>query len=1034
MAHRARSQTVLAQRWSAAGVVGAVGKASIGFSLAVGRSGAIRPTVRVDDLNSAALRPSLDAWSKRASGADDLAAVPVASVASADRVDERSARRPVANEHRHRPAPPVVRRRHVARATRPTWTDQVIERSAVGYTAPPAASVVSGTAVPADFVATGDPKLDQLRLLVRQQAEAAQGRPSARPESATNAARHARERTSALPGERGHTAAGPSTGPGQLARTLRPEPIGDTERRAPTARPAALAPTSTPASERTADTVRRSATAESERRPARGRTAEVSKMDALRAALIERGLLPDSAATPAGEPAPGQRSGPDDRDDRGRRDTDREARADHGSTPRRGERTDGSSPTSASTDSGRPMHTSESLRRSVVERSPRGHDTNAGGPPQASSRLGSTPDAGDTVTWGAEPVAPNGPVRGRQDGVPVAARSVASTPATVPSNQRLRAQRLLSSGLAPVARALTEMQASSDGTTLVQDRDDAFGEFDGQPVRPPAIDPSTGVLRRTPVTESFRSTPETAPAESAPTRPDPTRSDPTRPDPTRAAQLPRLAPVLSPRAAAGSVDAVRAPVLRRRVTLPRALSRAHRPTTQLSSAILEPNSPEASLLGRSSTTPSPTSTTGPISGPTSTPAPTGPDEHPRSIPRTAAARSDTIRRTAAVPGLRAPDVVGRSHALLDVIRRQTDRPLASSAPLVQRVAAAPRTASRPTPRSPQTGRSVPGTEEFERADADRLLAPTLSPVTTPVGSPSSAIVDGRPGDRDGGARPIAPAERVAEQFMTELSRSVRSRPAPLPMSFQPLAEAIAGPRPVMLSTDAASRRALRSVGKVAATTGDTIHLDRASIAGARLNEVMAHELTHVAAPSPAPRFFDDVDDSPEERRAEQVGRLMARSPLAPSASVVAPAGGATLRRSPAARPARSAPGGHEPTMAASDLAARISGATTGSATRREPDVIRRWVSAQPGAQPDGRRPVMGNRPAPAPPAPAPAPVAAPPSEVQHVESAYSLQGDAMASKWFEQQLAAHLQPLIRMIEDRMIVELERRGGRSWRSS
>ena len=88
----------------------------------------------------------------------------------------------------------------------------------------------------------------------------------------------------------------------------------------------------------------------------------------------------------------------------------------------------------------------------------------------------------------------------------------------------------------------------------------------------------------------------------------------------------------------------------------------------------------------------------------------------------------------------------------------------------------------------------------------------------------------------------------------------------------------------MLSTDTASRKALRSVGKVAATTGDTIHLDRQAIPTARLDEVMAHELTHIAHPSPTPRFFDDLDDSPEERTAEHVGRIMARSPMAPSAS------------------------------------------------------------------------------------------------------------------------------------------------------
>ena len=43
-----------------------------------------------------------------------------------------------------------------------------------------------------------------------------------------------------------------------------------------------------------------------------------------------------------------------------------------------------------------------------------------------------------------------------------------------------------------------------------------------------------------------------------------------------------------------------------------------------------------------------------------------------------------------------------------------------------------------------------------------------------------------------------------------------------------------------------------------------------------------------------------------------------------------------------------------------------------------------------------------------------------------------LDGDPKASEWFEEQLQAHLQPLLRMIEDRMIIEVERRGGRTWR--
>ena len=132
----------------------------------------------------------------------------------------------------------------------------------------------------------------------------------------------------------------------------------------------------------------------------------------------------------------------------------------------------------------------------------------------------------------------------------------------------------------------------------------------------------------------------------------------------------------------------------------------------------------------------------------------------------------------------------------------------------------------------------------------------------------------------------------------------------------------------MFSSDGASRRALRSVGKVAATTNNVIHIDRSATSPRMMDEVIAHELTHVAHPSAAPRFFDDIDDSPEERQAEAVARVMARSPLAPSSSTVAPpatVGGAGPRARIQRRSAgpEGASGGSESTISASAMAASI---------------------------------------------------------------------------------------------------------------
>jgi hypothetical protein len=267
--------------------------------------------------------------------------------------------------------------------------------------------------------------------------------------------------------------------------------------------------------------------------------------------------------------------------------------------------------------------------------------------------------------------------------------------------------------------------------------------------------------------------------------------------------------------------------------------------------------------------------------------------------------------------------------------------------------------------------------------------------------------------------------------MTELSQTVRRRPAPLPTVYRPMADTITGGRSVVLSTDPASRRALRSVGKVAATTGDTIHLDPVAVPARRIDEVIAHELTHVAHPSPTPRFFDDVDDSPEERRAEQVARIMARAPLAPSASVVAPTG-----RRPAGRPdvgRRSAvahrratttntppPG----TLDANALAARLTGGSTprpAGTIRRSPAPAAPTAPIDPAGAPVIRRLLESPRTLGSPPT------------AESSSSAESRGGDgtAITADAFLELFRDNLSEVMSLIEDRIVIELERRGGRTW---
>ncbi|MGB0113080.1 MAG: DUF4157 domain-containing protein [Ilumatobacteraceae bacterium] len=1079
MAHRARPQTVLAQRWSSAGVVGAVGRASVGFGLAVGRSRAIRPTVCVDDLNSAALRPSLHAWRQ---DDDTETTTAVAESGAPDPSDTARQRSSVGAGHRATqptapPSPsPTVRRlassngaprrppaprvplaraatrraRHQREAPRPTWTDQVIQRSAIGYSAPPLSSARAAD-IPDDFVPSGDSKVDQLRLLLRQRDAVGSGGAPSRDERTPprrteqpNPVTDIGDRMTAAGGRRGDTAAGSSTGPGRFARSLRPEPVGDGSPAAPrgsgtSSSPGVSLPMMPAASPSGSPAIRRAPAA---------RRAVPDKMEALRAALVERGLFTpsdgdapvptDTAADRGGHDAPGRRGAPTRNADvrsSGTGDTTR------GSVQTPGE--------SAGPDAARRSDTSSTIRRAARRPGPTIPSTAANTPPAV--RPSSPSGTADGPAPGGAGQATAGADRGLQPSTARLAPS-ADTPFSTDdrsvrspiagTQQGLRAQRLLSTGLAPIARGLAELDGPadagapaastmrSDGTTLVRERaaeQVVARSIDDVVARSTDGDAASAPSQRSVVTGVGTDVGQYRAAAVDDRRPVDmvARRISQRPQPT----LPAPLNVTS----ATSTDQVL-----RRVTLPRALSATHRPPSAVVArdrmatgpigVAARTASPNATIAVESQSTSSASASAARVT-PDMSPTPAWPLEsmtgaagEPRSAAITATGlpsastieattattarrRADSVR-TAATPPHAAganPHVQARTSALRDVVRR---------------VAAEPR----PAPALPSVlGATVPvrPIAEDVTAPTDAASASVQRAVTTTSVRPDQATEAG----------PVqAPAERVAEQFMTELSKTTRNRPTPLPASFRPLADAIAGPRPVMLSTDSASRRALRSVGKVAATTGDTIHLDRPSVSASQLNEVMAHELTHIAAPSPAPRFFDDIDDSPEERRAERVGRLMASSPLAPTSSVVAPAGRApVIRRSP--KPTTTAPDS-TPTTSAASLVAQITGGNSSRSSAGSSDVIRRWNSATPS----GRAPVIGGHrgaAAPADPNPAPKPD---PEPSPAPASSYSLAGDDSAPEWFEEQLQAHLQPLLRMIEDRMIVELERRGGRTWRMS
>jgi hypothetical protein len=271
-------------------------------------------------------------------------------------------------------------------------------------------------------------------------------------------------------------------------------------------------------------------------------------------------------------------------------------------------------------------------------------------------------------------------------------------------------------------------------------------------------------------------------------------------------------------------------------------------------------------------------------------------------------------------------------------------------------------------------------------------------------------------------------DQVAARFLTELSRGERSQPQPLPAPYRPMAEAITGHHRVLISTDDASRRALRAVNKIAATTGDVIHLAAPPAVGLRHAELLAHELTHVAHPSPAPRFFADDDRGPEERRADEIARVIARSPLAPTASIgrraaasTGPTSGDVIRRAPVSRSTRGRPSDAGTTSAAA-LAEQITrGATTSSSSTH---TIRRFddMPPLPPIPPPNTAPSLATT------STAASGNLAPGSEAfwKQVESTEA------GSDWFRSQLQANFDRIVRLLERHMIGELERRGGRNWK--
>ena len=974
MTHRARSQSVLARHWSPIGVVGAVGRASVGFGLAVGRSRSIRPTVRFDDLNSAALRPSFDLVRRHRSlhadeFLDDVTGPGGTEQTSATRAG-RPAEQPAVPATRIRVPRPQVERaqRHPKRPVRPTWTDQIIQRSSIGFVAPAPGSPVPVVTPPADFVSSGDARLDQLRLLVRERDgsgsdPASAASPAVRriAETRTRDASVLRRTTADEP-----TIAAPNPGPGRLARAMRPESavapavprsrLGDP--------PAPLVPGADPTRAGASSVVPRRPASPSTSAPRRraSRPQQPSRLDQLRSILTQQGILPSDEASGTDHPSSdiastdgattdNARRAPGDADESHiRRSTRTTSDLQRSTTSPLGP-TDGPSAV-------RPPTPVSPAPTGTVTTAPTDRPDGGGSANAEASRLGAlalverspatAPSPTTTSDTGQHAITSPSTERATSttsDVAPVRPRTITSPPA-----QQLRAQRLMRTGLVADAPSADPVSPDTAATSAVE-----LG--DPHPTTRSTLEAVRTSASIDTVAAALLPTVET----------DRTRFDSVTPSLAR-------------------VDSSPSTVVRR-VTLPRALSTAHRPAVRL--AATDGRAVPAAASGPALQSVSRTSTV--------------------SLADVGDARAPAATTDGGTSG--APRVDSSSTG-------RTARPLLQ---VVRHIAADGRHGAEDPPGlASATSLDDAGAR---RLDGDRAAPPTVgrTPRRSVPAEGSGDTIPSVAARADDSGR--APAERVADQFMSVLSETMRNRPTPLPTTYRPLAEAIAGPRPVMLSTDTASRKALRSVGKVAATTGDTIHLDRQAVSSSRLDEVMAHELTHVAHPSPTPRFFDDIDDSPEERRAEQVARLMARSPLAPSATTTAP----SVRRSPDDRTIRRTPATSSPpssssgTMSANALAASLTASPAPSNT------VQRWDTTKPS----GQRAGIGSHRTGSSGAPSPAqPTVAPKTETTETPPG----GPNPSDEWFRKQLEANLDRVVRLLEDRMIVELERRGGRAWRQS
>lgn len=246
----------------------------------------------------------------------------------------------------------------------------------------------------------------------------------------------------------------------------------------------------------------------------------------------------------------------------------------------------------------------------------------------------------------------------------------------------------------------------------------------------------------------------------------------------------------------------------------------------------------------------------------------------------------------------------------------------------------------------------------------------------------------------------SPAATPRQRWEAVVAARPLETPRSLPAPYRAMAATIAGaPHPPRFTTGPATRHALAAAGALGATTGSVVHLPTPPSPATAA--VLAHELAHARRPVRRPRFLlpslsGVVDD--DERAASAAGGLRAGGIPSDAAGMSA---GIVDQL-----PVGSGMGG------VTDVAARVARATIIEAGASMPVPE---LAATGGGSPTQA----------AAPAPAPAPAGTPPAQGS---------GTATTKATDVPQSTAGAQPLdvelvVEAVEERLLREIERRGGR-----